>query len=202
MSASFWDERYSGEGYFYGELPNEFLMEMAEIFPVGCKVFLPGDGEGRNSVWLAKRGFRVTAVDSSEQGVAKARALAQKSDVNISYEVACLENWTYPKAEFDVAALIYMHLPNSIRREVHRKIAASVKPGGILLVECFHPDQLRHSSGGPKQMDMLYDVDALLKDFEGLLASRFEYEGEMSLAEGLGHQGVAHITRWIGSRLP
>lgn len=101
MNSDFWDKRYSTEGYLYGELPNEFLAEMVNLLPPNGTVFVPGDGDGRNGVWLARKGFEVTTVDSSAQGVDKARSLATRQDVNLLQTVADLSTWLYPTAAFD-----------------------------------------------------------------------------------------------------
>ena len=76
-----------------------------------------------------------------------------------------------------------------------------MKPGGWLTLESFHPAQLAHSSGGPKDTDMLYTPEQLDDDFAGLLAPVLAWHGEVTLSEGPGHQGLAHVTRWVGQRL-
>jgi len=96
--------------------------------------------------------------------------------------------------------LIYTHLPSSIRAGAHRRLAMGLKPGGWLLLEAFHPAQLAHHSGGPKDPDMLYTPEQLSADFTGLLTPVLAWQGETTLSEGPGHQGLAHVTRWVGQR--
>lgn len=201
MNSEFWDRRYSTDDFLYGELPNEFLAEMVTLLVPNGSVFVPGDGEGRNGVWLARRGFYVTTVDSSVQGVEKARSLASRHGVRLLQTVVDLYTWEYPKSTFDAAVLIYLHLPESIRLRVHQQIASSLKPGGIVIVECFHPQQLNRNSGGPKDISMLYDCDLLRSDFKDLLTPHFEYEGNVLLAEGAGHSGLGYVSRWVGRKI-
>ena len=85
---NFWDQNFSAPGYKYGTAPNAFLADQATRLQVPSDVLLPGDGEGRNGVWLAQQGHHVTAVDSSRVGLDKAKALAQERGVNISTVLA------------------------------------------------------------------------------------------------------------------
>ena len=83
MDSSFWNQKYAAEELLYGETPNEFLADMITVLPRDSKIFVPGDGEGRNGVWLAQKGFQVTTVDSSETGLVKAKALASRKGVSL-----------------------------------------------------------------------------------------------------------------------
>ncbi|WP_444850542.1 class I SAM-dependent methyltransferase [Limnobacter sp.] len=201
LDSSSWNQKYAAEELLYGETPNEFLADMITVLPSDSKIFVPGDGEGRNGVWLAQKGFQVTTVDSSETGVAKAKALASRKGVSLDQQLGDLTNWSYPQAEFDGAVLIYLHLPASIRAQVHQNIAKAIKPGGVLILECFHPDQLSRTSGGPKNIEMLYTSELLRSDFAGLLVPHFEFEGEVQLQEGTGHSGVGVVTRLVARRM-
>ena len=197
---NFWDQRFAEPGYKYGTEPNAFLREQATRLPAAADVLVPGDGEGRNGVWLARQGHRVTAVDSSAVGLDKARALAAREGVALATTLADLADWTPATAAFDAVVLVYTHLPSAIRAGAHRRLAQGLKPGGWLLLEAFHPAQLAHASGGPKDPDMLYTPELLSADFAGLLSPVLAWHGETTLSEGRGHQGLAHVTRWVGQR--
>lgn len=197
---NFWDQRFAEPGYKYGTEPNAFLREQAAGLPPAAEVLVPGDGEGRNGVWLARQGHRVTAVDSSAVGLQKARDLAAAQGVSVTTELADLGDWSPAPASVDAVVLIYTHLPSAVRTSAHRRLAAGLKPGGWLLLEAFHPAQLALTSGGPKDADMLYTPEQIDADFAGLLAPALSWHGETMLAEGPGHQGLAHVTRWVGRR--
>ena len=198
---NFWDQRFAEPGYKYGTEPNAFLREQAARLTAPADVLVPGDGEGRNGVWLAQQGHRVTAVDYSPVGLQKARALATAQGVTIATALADLGDWSPVPASVDAVVLIYTHLPGTIRQGAHRRLAQGLRPGGWLLLEAFHPAQLAHSSGGPKDADMLYTPELLDADFAGLLAPVLAWHGETTLSEGPGHQGLAQVTRWVGQRL-
>lgn len=193
---NFWDQNFSAPGHKYGTAPNAFLADQALRLPVPSDVLLPGDGEGRNGVWLAQQGHRVTAMDSSVVGLNKARALATERGVAITTVHADLTDWTPEPHSADALALIYLHLPPALRASAHQRLRQALRPRGLVVVEAFHPLQLQHSSGGPKDSAMLYTLDTLRQDFAGL-TELLAYEGETTLNEGPGHQGLAHVTRWV-----
>jgi 2-polyprenyl-3-methyl-5-hydroxy-6-metoxy-1,4-benzoquinol methylase len=195
---AFWDRNYSVPGHKYGTAPNAFLVDQAHRIPAGSEVLVPGDGEGRNSVWLAQQGHRVTAMDASAVGLHKARVLATDQGVDVQTVLGDLADWVPEPGRFGAVVLIYVHLPEAIRRSAHRRLAAALRPGGCWLLESFHPGQLLHTSGGPKDVSMLHTPAVLADDFAGLLAQDWAWDGETLLAEGSGHQGLAHVTRWIG----
>jgi SAM-dependent methyltransferase len=198
---NFWDQRFAEPGYKYGLEPNAFLREQAARLEPASRVLVPGDGEGRNGVWLAEQGHAVKAVDYSPVGLQKARDLAERRGVLLATELADLSDWAPEAASLDAVVLIYTHLPGAIRQGAHRRLAQGLKPGGWLMLEAFHPQQLQHASGGPKDVDMLYTPEQLGADFDGLLSPTLAWHGEVTLSEGPGHQGLAHVTRWIGQRL-
>ncbi len=198
---NFWDENYSIDGYKYGTLPNEFLVEQSSSFPKNAKILLPGDGEGRNGVWLAEQGHQVTTLDSSKGGIEKALAFAKTRGVTIKALLADLSEWE-PESELaDIVVLTYLHLEPTLRRKVHQNLAIALKPNGFLVLEAFHPNQLRFQSGGPKALNMLYSIESLRSDFDKLLDEKFACECQIFLEEGVGHQGPAFVTRWVGHKV-
>lgn len=196
MSGEFWNERFGGSDYLYGEKPNEFLEHRHTLIPKDSRVLVLGDGEGRNGVFLARKRCKVTSVDASEVGIAKANALAAKYKVELNALHGVLPNVDIEKGVWDAVVLIYLHLPEAVRKATHRLAVDALKPGGLLILEAFTPEQLQHQSGGPKDEALLYTAEMLKADFEGL-----EFEGvaelETVLNEGPGHQGKAHVVRLI-----
>ena len=170
---------------------------MIDTLPPG-RLMLPGEGEGRQAVYAAKKGWEVVAVDYSEAGREKALRLAAAQGVDFSYQVTDLSAYQ-PEGPFDLVALIFLHLPAAIRGEVHRKLAASLKPGGKLLAEVFHPDQLALASGGPKTLDMISDEASLREEFAGFDWQQFE-ACAVELDEGPYHQGQAAVWRLFGEK--
>ena len=198
---SVWDQNYRATADFkYGEQPNAFLVAQAARLAPASRILLPGDGEGRNGVWLARQGHRVTAVDASAVGLAKAQQLATQHGVALTTELADLEHWAPAPGAWDAMVLNFVHLPRPWRRAAHQRLARGLRPGGLLLLEAFQPAQLGRSSGGPKSLELLYPLDDIVQDFAGLLTPLLAEATETVLDEGPGHQGAALVTRYIGQR--
>jgi len=191
-----WDERFGQAEPVYGEHPNAYLRAQVLRLTPGGKALVPGDGYGRNGMWLARQGFRVTTVDLSPVGVERARKSAQAAGLAMSIEEADLATWTWPDSKFDVVASIFLHLPPDLRPQIHAQMLAALKPGGLLIIEAFTPAQLRHSSGGPKQLELLYTAEILRKDFAE--AKELELlEVEIDLDEGRMHRGPAAVVHGV-----
>jgi len=191
-----WDERFGEEKPVYGLKPNTYLAAQSARLKPGMKVLVPGDGYGRNGIWLAKQGFRVHTVDLSPVGVERARKSAQAAGVSMTIEQADLAKWKWPEREFDAAAAIFVHLPPAVRKLVYSSMLRALKPGGIAIVEAFTPAQLQFSSGGPKQAEMLCTAELLREDFAG--AEILELvEEEVDLDEGHKHSGHGAVVHGV-----
>jgi len=203
---NYWDQRFAEAGFRYGTTANAFLREQASRLLPRSSVLVPGDGEGRNGVWLAQQGHRVTAVDGSSLGLAKARALAAERGVSIETAHADLSEWSPGEKSVDALVLIYVHFPPSVRATIHRTLLSALRVGGLLILEAFHPSQIGRTSGGPKDVTMLYTLDLLRADLAAVPDSAFEellaWEGETRLDEGPGHHGDALVTRLVARRIP
>lgn len=195
---SFWDERYARPGFFYGTAPNVFLTGAIGRVPNGGQVLSVGDGEGRNGVWLAAQGYRVTTVDGSAIAVGKAQELAAARGVAIAAHCADLLAWDWPVAAYDAVVAIFVHFMPSERPLVHARMRAALKPGGLIVMEAFHPHQHGRSSGGPPVKAMLYDRATLAADFADTEIVLIE-EAATDLDEGR-HHGPAEVTRLIARR--
>lgn len=199
MMKEFWDNRYRESGYAYGEAPNAFLVGHQRVYRAGQTVLAVADGEGRNGVWLASRGLRVLSVDHSPVGLEKARALAAREGVTLETRCVDLAEWDWPEARFDHVVAIFAHFPPSLRQVIHRRMLRALKPGGLLLLEAFSPEQVDLPGGGPPDPAMLYSAVMLREDF---VDGDIEEIAETltSLDEGPYHQGQAAVTRALVRR--
>lgn len=196
---NFWNERYSAHEYAFGTEPNVFFAGELRKLPRPGHILFPCEGEGRNAVYAAEQGWTVEAFDLSEMGKRKALQWAQARGVELSYHFADALTEEYPAAMFDAIALIYAHFSAADRRLIHRKMVQWLKPGGTIILEAFHPDQLGFSSGGPKDPTMLYTEALLAEDFEELHTDLLVSE-HVTLEEGKYHQGPAAIVRFVGHK--
>jgi SAM-dependent methyltransferase len=200
MDPEFWDQRYEGRPYVYGVEPNTFLTRQRHRLERGWSVLAVADGEGRNGVWLAGQGMRVHAVDQSAVGLQKAMKLALDRGVTLRTTCADLTDWDWPEAAYDAVACIFLHLRPEHRATVHRAMARALKPGGVLILEAFHPAQLQYGTGGPPVAEMLYDPADLRADFAGLLDIELLEDGVVDLDEGPTRGAQGHTTRLVGVR--
>jgi protein-L-isoaspartate O-methyltransferase len=201
--AEFWDERYGGADFAFGTEPNAFLVSQAHYLKPGSRALVPGDGEGRNGVWLAQQGLIVDTVDVSPLGVAKARKFAQERGVEVNAQIADLLTWNWPKDTYDIVAALYVHFFDADRPSMHRAMLKALKPSGILILEAFSLQQLEmkklYQSGGPGTPDMLYSKDKLASDFAGYSVIMLE-EAATELNEGHRHKGHAAVVRAVVAR--
>jgi len=191
-----WDERFAQSEPVYGDEPNAYLRANVNRLSVGMSVLVPGDGYGRNGIWLARQGLRVHTLDLSAVGVARARNAARASGLEMTIEHADLSSWLWPESEFDAVVAIFMHLPPDLRHTIHASILRALKPGGIAILEAFTPAQSQHSSGGPKQVELLYTAEILRRDFAAAEVIELE-EAVVNLNEGRMHRGSAAVVHGI-----
>ena len=195
MSTEFWDKKYTKETFSYGDEPNVFLASQRDFLPSTGTAFIPADGDGRNGVWLAQQGFSVQSLDLSKVAVQRARKRAETADVSIDAQVGDLADYPLPENTFDCIASIFLHMQPPVRTVVHRKLWAALKPGGVLILEAYRPEQIQFrqthdSTGGPNSPIVLYRQTTLRRDFSD---GEFEWlaDSDTSLDEGVGHQGVS-----------
>lgn len=194
----FWETTYSQNEYVYGKDPNLFFKEYLNGIKPG-KLFLPGDGEGRNTVYAAQKGWDVEAMDLTDSGRIKAEKLAAENGVTINFNTGNLIDYTLVPDSYDLIALIFVHFPHELRSEIHTKLTSSLKKGGHLIVEAFSKKQFGQITGGPRNYDLLYDREILMRDFHSLEINDI-YETEQFLKEGNYHNGKSCQIRMIARK--
>jgi SAM-dependent methyltransferase len=193
-----WDERYSADEYIYGKDPNEFLANAVNNIPKG-KVLCVAEGEGRNAVYLATHGYDVVAVDSSAVGLEKAKKLAAERGASIETIVADLAHFDIEPESWDGVVSIFAHLPPPVRKELHKQIVKGLRPGGVLILEAYRPDQLKYKTGGPPTAEFMMTLQGLEEELTGL---EFEYAVELDrdVVEGQFHTGKGAVVQIIGKK--
>lgn len=198
-----WNDRYSKEGFAYGELPNNYLKAQLEQLTPGSILF-PAEGEGRNAVFAAKLGWTVSAFDISVEGKKKALRLAETNNVAIDYQVGTLQSLNYNTEQFDVLALIYAHFPADIKSIYHQTLDKYLRKNGVVIFEAFSKKHLDYNTrnekvGGPKDIAMLFSMDEIKADFANYEILELE-ETEIELNEGLYHNGTGSVIRFVGRK--
>jgi ubiquinone/menaquinone biosynthesis C-methylase UbiE len=198
-----WDERYSREEYVYGEEPNVYLEEKLTGLQIGTILF-PAEGEGRNAVYAAEKGWKVSAFDISKEGKKKALLLAEKHKVEIDYQVGSIDSLQYTNAQFDVVALIFAHFPAEIKSTIHHSLNKHIRKGGYVIFEAFSKQHIEFQkvndkAGGPKDVRMLFSIDEIKDDFADYEMIELS-EQEVELKEGIYHIGKASVIRFFGQK--
>jgi 2-polyprenyl-3-methyl-5-hydroxy-6-metoxy-1,4-benzoquinol methylase len=163
-----WDQRYSGPELVWGAGPNRFVAGELAALPPGRAIDL-GTGEGRNAIWLAERGWRVTAVDFSAAGLARAARLAAERGVSVDWVQADLLDYQPDPGSYDLVLIAYLHLPSASLAQVFRAAAAAVAPGGTLLVIGHDRDNIARGHGGPQDPGRLYTPALVTGQLGGLV---------------------------------
>ena len=188
-----WDERYAAPGFFFGTEPAQFLLEHKSHLTSGDKALAVADGEGRNSVYLAKLGLNVTATDFSEVALKKARGLAKSSNVEVNYQFADLETWTWEADAFDLVVAIFIQFAGpEFRDQIFGGLQKTLRPGGTLLLHGYTPKQIEFGTGGPPFVENMYTKQMLKSAFSNMEILHLKaYEREVD--EGAGHSGMSAL---------
>ena len=195
-----WEARYAEPGYLFGTEPNAFLKSKAHLLKPGQKALAVADGEGRNGVFLAELGLDVLAIDISPKALEKSSALARERGVTLRTERTNLATWSWPAAAFDVIVAIFIQFsPPKEREEIFAKIKRALKPGGLLLLEGYRPEQLKYKTGGPSKVEQLYTRALLEQEFAGFSSLEIE-EHDSVVSEGSRHVGMAALIDLVGRK--
>lgn len=190
-----WDTRYDREDYLFGTAPADFLVSHAELLSqnAGKTALAVADGEGRNSVFMAQQGLRVTAMDNSKVGLEKARALANSTGVSVDFEVADLKTWNWDERTYDLVVAIFIQFADpAFRAQIFDGMKRAVKPGGLILLHGYTPKQIDYGTGGPGVVENLYTEDLLQDAFDDFeIEKLIAYDKEIS--EGSGHSGLSAL---------
>ena len=171
-----WNERYSGTEFEWTTRPNQFVAAELADLPPGRALDLAA-GEGRNTVWLAERGWRVTAVDFSRVGLEKGRKLSAARGVDeaqVKWIVADLRDYEPERDFYDLALSAYLQVSPEVRATVLARAAAALVPGGTLFVVGHDLTNLTEGTGGPQDPDVLYTPEAVRAELPGLRVVRAE----------------------------
>jgi SAM-dependent methyltransferase len=166
-----WNERYARKELVWTAEPNRlFAAEVGGLEPgraldVAC-------GEGRNAVWLAEHGWRVTGVDFSDVAIAKAGELAASRGVNVEWVVADVLDHEPGRRDFDLVAVLYLQLPRDELARALRTAAEAVAPGGTLFVLGHDTTNLEHGHGGPKDASVLFTPEDVVAELGDLVVER------------------------------
>jgi SAM-dependent methyltransferase len=195
MDAREWDRRYASKPRVFSDRPSPFVVELVSGLEPGRALDL-GAGEGRHAVWLASVGWRVTAVDQSAVGLAKAREWARSEGVEIETVQADVLDYRAPPGGFDLVLIAYMHPAPGERERLFRRAADALAGGGHVLVVGRHLDDLgRDNHRGPPDPERRFTAERLAGPFPGIEVLRRE-ERWRAVDDDLGPERVLDALVW------
>jgi len=195
-----WESRFADPDYIFGTAPNTFLAARKHLLPKQGRALAIADGEGRNGVWLAEQGLDVLAFDFSPTAQAKAQALARSRGVTITTRLLQVADYEWPPDAFDVVADIFTQFSDPAERAgKFAGIRRTLKPGGLLLLQGYRPEQIAYGSGGPKAPENMYTRALLEREFAAF--ERIEIaEYDIEMREGSAHSGMSAVIDLVGRK--
>lgn len=195
-----WEARFAGQGYLFGEEPNQFLVRVADRLPAGGRVLCVADGEGRNGSWLAAQGFEVTAFDGSQVATEKAHVLDRARGVRVTRAVVDADGWDWETDAWDAIVAVFVQFaPPPMRERMFAGIRRGLRPGGILVIEGYTPRQLGFGTGGPPVAENMYTA-ALLRASFGDWTTHLLDEYDAVVDEGPAHSGMSALIDLVAER--
>lgn len=167
FDAAFWDARYSSAHSLWSGNPNRQLVAEAAGLAPGTALDA-GAGEGADAIWLAERGWQVTAVDVSGVALGRAAEHAAKAGdevaARIRWQREDLRDWIPPERAYDLVTSQYLHLPGTLRSTLLARLAAAVRDGGTLLIVGHHPIDLETTLQRPNHPELMFTGDDLVSE--------------------------------------
>lgn len=212
MNPEFWNSRYKEEGFAYGLIPNQFLVEAVTKYreqhreSSPTRVLSIGEGEGRNALYLAKQGFHVHAMDYSSAGLEKLRLESERDGVAhlVQTEVADLTTYDFKqslgdgKQGWDIILSVFAHVPPPLQHRIFQQVKASLAPDGWFMITAYHPSNIGRGTGGPQAPELLLTKEIMQSAFPSSEWKMIHLEHlEKQVDEGIYHQGVASVIECI-----
>ena len=162
-----WDRRYASTENLWSARPNRFLVAEVEHLEPGRALDL-ACGEGQNAIWLATRGWDVTGIDYSQVAIAKARSRAERESVTVRFVCVDLVEYEPETGSYDLALVLYLHVPASERRRILARAAAALAPGGTFVLVGHDLTNATDGVGGPSDVELLYTPAQIASELPGL----------------------------------
>ncbi|MFD2118091.1 class I SAM-dependent methyltransferase [Paenibacillus yanchengensis] len=173
------------------------MQQVAHYIAPQSKVAAYAEGEGRNAVYVAQQGHHVVAYDYAPSGLRKTAALADKKGVSVGTVQVDLVTDELPEAQYDAALMVFGHFAKQHQYHVLNKIVASIKPGGFLLLEVYEEAQINFETGGPRNIDWLYNAEQVMQWSKQHTTLKHFFVGEVDRTEGMLHTGKCSVIQIV-----
>lgn len=195
-----WNGRYQSEDFLFGRVSNAFLKSQADLFKPGQRVLAVADGDGRNSCFMASLGADVTALDFSPVALEKSKLLAAEMGVSVTHGLQDMYDWQVEPGTWDMVVAIFIQFaPPDKRGPIFANLAAALKPGGLLIMQGYRPEQIEYKTGGPPQAENMYSRQLLEDAFKGLDILHLD-EHDSVVDEGVGHSGMSALIDLVAKK--
>lgn len=195
-----WDMRYSNKNYLFGKDPSHFLTERIEYFQPGQVALMVADGEGRNGVYLANQGLRIHSVDGSTIALRKAKKLADEVGVQLVLEQADVTDWTWYEDSYDhVIGIMIQFADPDTRTKLFEDMKRAVKPGGLLMLHGYRPEQVELGTGGPSDPAHMYTGNLLREAFADFEIVELTEE-DRRVEDGVAHRGQSALINLVARK--
>ena len=192
-----WDERYSIDDYLFGQKPAQALLRNEEYLVPRGETLLIADGEGRNSVYLAKNGFKVTSSDSSIVAQQKAKVLADSQNVKVNFRLENFFDIDWSKKQYDnIIGICLQFIPPELIEEAFMGLRSATKKGGTILIHGYTPEQIHYGTGGPKDVSLMYTEATFTHSFTNSEIHLLEKYVAV-ISEGPGHNGKSAMIDFV-----
>lgn len=191
-----WNYKYAQSGQpLFGENPSLICQEYKNLptIDLSPSLFI-GDGEGRNSRFIANSNIDVTAIDFSEVATKKALEVDKKLGLRVNRYIADAKYWSNKNLKFQSCFMIFLHVPKKERQTIFSNIKRNLHTGGSLFIEGFSVKQMQYHSGGPRDPNLLYDTQTIIKELSSFTLIKSNITEEF-LNDAPGHVGLASINR-------
>ena len=192
-----WDKRYSIDDFLFGQKPAQALLRNEKYLVPGGETLLIADGEGRNSVYLAKKGFKVTSSDNSIVAQQKAKILADSHNVKVHFKLEDFFDIDWSRKQYDnIVGICFQFIPPELIEEVFKEFRSATKTGGTILIHGYTPKQIQYGTGGPKDVSLMYTEQTFSSLFCPSEIHLLE-EYEAIISEGPGHSGKSSMIDFV-----
>lgn len=200
-AARFWDGVYEDEAFVFGTAPNAWFAGQESRLEKGQRILMVADGEGRNSVWCARKGMMVDAFDLSGKAVRKAGRLARENGVSVNFSVNGVDDWQWVPEKYDAVVVIMCQFATpAMRGQMFRNCIRTLKKGGLLFVLGYSTRQLAYGTGGPPWVERLYTEDMLRQYAEGMeILEIASWDEEVTAGR---HQGKSALVGMVARKKP
>ena len=196
-----WNELYAQTQDLYGTAANLFIQEIAGEILIEGKTLAIAEGEGRNILYLAEQArqynypFSAEVWDYSDVALKHLSSKAEATGIKLELRHVDLTAAKWPSERYQNVICVFGHFDTQTQKQILAGIRESLLNGGWFIGELYSKEQINYQTGGPKNIEYLYDPRSILDVFGQDHLHHF-YVGEQERHEGKLHCGKCHVIQF------